>query len=494
MKKTPYDTPVQELPVNETVDNNQSMPDTRSWLVLILLCSAQFIVVLDFSIVNVALPSIQRDLGFSSQNLQWIVSAYSLTFGGLLLLGGRAGDLFGKRRLFMAGLVIFGLASFSGGLAHSQTWLIAARAIQGIGAALVSPISFSLITTTFQEGPARNRALGVVGAVASCGFAAGAILGGLLTAGLGWRWILFVNVPVVVATFIFAPILLSETTRLEGERRIDVPGAFAVTAGLTALVYVLAQGNNVGWGSPQTLGILALAIVLLVAFGIIESRVKAPLVRLSIFRLRTLTGANLIGLLGPGVLGATIFILTLYMQDVLSYSAITTGLAFLPLAIVILIASNAVSPFVPRVGIKPLLVAGMVVMAIGMLLLTRISVENNYFATVLPALIVISLGIGPSFTVMAIAATAGIANKEQGLASGLLNTTQQVGSGLILAIVIAIAAARTAFLSPSAHAVSKAAVVAGFRYALIVGAGFAVLAALIAVFVIRQDESQENRT
>lgn len=489
MKKTTYDdAPVEELLRNETVDNNQSMPDTRSWLVLILLCSAQFMVVLDFSIVNVALPSIQRDLGFSAQNLQWIVSAYSLTFGGLLLLGGRAGDLFGKRRLFMAGLVIFGLASFSGGLAHSQTWLIAARAVQGIGAALVSPISFSLITTTFQEGPARNRALGVVGAVASCGFAAGAILGGVLTAGLGWRWILFVNVPVAVVALIFAPILLTESARQEGERHIDVPGAFAVTAGLSVLVYVLSQGNTIGWGSPQTLGLLALAIVLLVAFVFIESRVKAPLVRLSIFRLRTLTGANLIGLLGPGVLGATIFILTLYMQEILGYSAITTGLAFLPLAIVILIASNAVTPLVPRAGIKRLLIAGMVIMAAGMLLLTRISVENNYFVTVLPALIVISLGIGPSFTVMAIAATAGIANEEQGLASGLLNTTQQVGSGLILAIVVAIAAARTASLNQSTHVVSKAAVIAGFQYALIVGAGFAVLAAVIAVFVIRRSQ------
>ncbi len=490
MDKIAHDTRVVEGVAGDEITNDRrSASNIRSWLVLILLCSAQFMVVLDFSIVNVALPSIQRDLGFSAQNLQWIVSAYSLTFGGFLLLGGRAGDLFGKRRLFMVGLIIFGLASFLGGLAHSQTWLIAARAVQGIGAALVAPISFSLITTTFQEGPARNRALGFVGAVASCGFAAGAILGGVLTAGPGWRWILFVNVPVALVALIVTPLLLSETSRQEGSRRIDIVGACAVTTGLIALVYALSQGNSVGWGSPQTLGLFAVAIVLLAAFVWIESRVQAPLVRLSIFRLHTLSGANLIGLLAPGVLGATIFILTLYMQEALNYSAITTGISFLPLALVILVASNAVSSFVPRVGVKRLLLAGMIVMAAGLLLMARISAADSYFTTVLPALVVIGLGIGPSFTLMAIAATEGIANEEQGLASGLLNTSQQVGSGLVLALIVAIAAARTASLNVAGGAVSKQALVSGFQIALIVGAGFAVAGALVALFVIRHKTS-----
>jgi EmrB/QacA subfamily drug resistance transporter len=472
----------------ETPENKQSPSNARLWLVLTLLCSAQFMVVLDFSIVNVALPSIQHDLGFSAQNLQWIISAYSLTFGGLLLLGGRAGDLFGKRWLFMLGLGIFGLASFLGGLAISQSWLIIARAFQGIGAALIAPISFSLITTTFPEGPARNRALGFVGAVASCGFAAGAILSGLLTAGPGWRWIFFVNVPIAFVVLLLTPILLAKTPRHVGERHIDVWGAIAVTIGLVLLVYVLSQGNSAGWASPQTLGFLAISCIFLVAFIIIESRVKAPLVRLSIFRRSTLTGANLIGLLAPGALGATIFLLTLYLQNVLNYSALTTGLAFLPLAGVILITSNCVSPFVPKVGVKWLLVAGLAIMAIGLFLLTRISVENNYLGTVLPALIVISLGIGPCFTVMAIAATSGITNEEQGLASGLLNTSQQVGSGLILAIISAIAATRTAILDPTSNPASKQALVGGFQSALLAGAGFAVLGMCVALFIMRKNE------
>ncbi|GAC1422018.1 MAG: DHA2 family efflux MFS transporter permease subunit [Ktedonobacteraceae bacterium] len=447
-------------------------------------------VVLDFSIVNVALPAIQRDLGFTTQNLQWIVTAYSLTFGGFLLLGGRIGDLFGRRRLFMVGLVLFAFASFSGGIAQSALWLIIARAAQGLGAAIISPTSFSLITTTFHEGPERNKAFGVVGAVASSGFAAGALLGGLLTAGPGWRWVLFVNVPVAIAAIILTPIFLKETAKEQGTRQVDILGAITITSGLVTLVYALAQGNEIGWSSPQTLILLSVALVLLVTFVFIEARVQVPLIRLGIFRLRTLTGANLIGLLAPGTLGAMVFIVTLYMQKVLGYAPTMIGLAFLPMALVFIVVTNVVSRFVPRFGVQRLLIAGMFVMALGLLLLTRISIENNYWTTLLPGTLVVALGIGPSFTVMAIAATSGVSDHEQGLASGLLNTTQQVGSGLVLAVVAVISAAQTSVLQHTQGVSAKVALVGGFHYAFIAGAVFAILSALTAIFVIRQNEQK----
>jgi len=485
------DTP-QEVSSNDSTAQSQNTSSKRSLLVLILLCSAQFMVVLDFSIVNVALPAIQRDLGFTTQNLQWIVTAYSLTCGGFLLLGGRIGDLFGRRRLFIIGLVIFAFASFMGGVAQSALWLIIARAVQGIGSAIIAPTSFSLITTTFQEGPARNKALGVVGAVASTGFAAGALLGGILTAGPGWRWVMFVNVPVAIAAIILTPILLQETEKEQGLRQVDVFGAITITLGLVALVYALAQGNQIGWAAPQTLLLLAVALMLLATFVCIEACVKVPLIRLSIFRLRTLTGANLIGMLAPGALGSTVFIVTLYMQKVLGYNPIATGLAFLPMAFVLMIVSNVVSRVVPRFGVQRLLVAGMIVMAAGLLLLTRISVDNNYWGTLLPGTLIVALGIGPSFTAMAIAATAGVSDKEQGLASGLLNTSQQVGSGLVLAVVAVVSAARTAALQQGASASAKVALVGGFQVAFIACAVFALLGALVAIFVIRQQKPTAN--
>ncbi len=475
---------------NKSTTKSQKNADRRSLFVLILLCSAQFMVVLDFSIVNVALPAIQRDLGFTTSNLQWIITAYSLTFGGFLLLGGRIGDLFGRRRLFIIGLVIFALASFMGGIAQSALWLIIARGVQGLGAAIISPTSFSLITTTFHEGPARNKALGVVGAVASSGFAAGALLGGFLTAGPGWRWVFFVNVPVAILAIILTPIFLKETEKEQGQRQIDVLGAITITVGLVALVYALAQGNQIGWTSPQTLILLGVAVVFLVAFVFIEARVKVPLIRLGIFRLRTLTGANLIGFLAPGALGAMVFIVTLYMQKVLGYAPTTTGIAFLPMAMIFIVVTNVVSRFVPRFGVQRLLIVGMFVMALGLLLLTRISIENNYWTTLFPGTLVIALGIGPSFTVMAIAATAGVSDREQGLASGLLNTSQQVGSGLVLAVVAVVSTAQTTALQHVQGTSAKAALVGGFQYAFVVCAVFAVLAGLVAIFVIRQNKQE----
>jgi EmrB/QacA subfamily drug resistance transporter len=457
----------------------------RKGLALALLCTAQFMVVLDFSIVNVALPSMQRDLGFSTQNLQWVISAYSLTLGGLLLLGGRLGDIYGRRFLFILGLGLFAFASLAGGLAPSGLWLIGARAVQGIGSALIAPTSLSLISTTFAEGAERNKAFGVVGSVASAGFAAGAILGGLLTSTLGWRWVMFVNVPIGILAMVVTPLVLQEHRVQDGQNRVDVGGAFTVTAGIIALVYALSQGNDTGWLSFQTLGLLALAVILLTAFVIIEARVPSPLVRLSIFRLRTVTSANLVTLLAPGVFGALVFILTLYMQKVLDYSAISTGLAFLPLAAIILLISNIVPRFVTRIGVKPFMVGGLVVLFVGILLLTQISVHGNYLSALLPGLIVVSLGMGPVFSTMVIAATDGVSDDEQGLASGLFNTSLQVGSGLVLAIVVAVSSARTIALLQAGGSTGKVATTAGLQYALYVCAGLAILAGVVAFFALQ---------
>lgn len=456
----------------------------RQGLALALLCIAQFMVVLDFSIVNVALPSMQKDLGFSTQSLQWVVSAYSLTLGGFLLLGGRLADLYGRRRLFILGLALFSLASLAGGLAPSGPWLIMARAMQGLGAAFVAPASLSLITTTFAEGPARNKAFGLVGALASAGFAAGAILGGLLTAGPGWRWVMFVNVPIGVIVVLITPLILRESRAQMEQRRVDVLGALTVTGGLIALVYALSRGNDAGWLSLQTLGLLVLAVMLLLAFVLIEVHSTFPLIRLSIFRQRNIAGANLVSLLAPGAFGALVFILTLYMQRVLGYSALTTGLAFLPMAAVILIFSNVVSRLVARVGVKPFLVGGIAVLILGLLLLTQIVANGNYLTTLLPGIVVVSIGMGPTFATMVIAATAGISDNEQGLASGVFNTTQQVGSGLVLAVVVAVSSARTTALVQQGEKINQVAVTAGLQYALFACVGFAFLAAVAALLVI----------
>jgi EmrB/QacA subfamily drug resistance transporter len=462
----------------------QALEKHKKGLALALLCMAQFMVVLDFSIVNIALPSMQRDLGLSTQNLQWIISAYSLTFGGFLLLGGRMGDLYGRRKLFIAGLFLFSVASLAGGLALSGVWLIITRGIQGLGAAFIAPTVLSLITTTFAEGPERNKAFGIVGAMASLGFAAGAILGGILTAGPGWRWVMFVNVPIGFVLLILTPLLLAESRVESEERHIDILGAVLVTTGLIALVYALAQGNTLGWTSYRTLGLLAVAVVLLTAFVFVELRTREPLVRLSIFKQRTIMGANLISFLAPGVFGSCIFILTLYMQKVLGYSAIQTGLGFLPLAFVILIFSNLTARLVSRIGVKRILIVGLSTTAVGLLLFLGLSAHGSYLSTILPGMLVIGLGMGPTFGTMVIAATDGVKDEEQGLAAGVFNTTQQVGSGLILAIITAVSAAQTALVLQGGGQM-KSALVAGSVYALVGCAIFDMIAVVVAIVVIR---------
>ncbi|GCE31463.1 MFS transporter [Dictyobacter alpinus] len=458
--------------------------------VLALLCMAQFMVVLDFSIVNVALPSMQNDLGMTTQNLQWIVSAYSLTFGGFLLLGGRAADLFGRRRLFLASLVVFSLASLAGGLARTGEWLIIARAIQGLGAAVVAPTSLALVTSLFAEGPERNRALGVMGAVASTAFAAGAILGGLLTAGPGWRWVMFVNVPVGLLACILTPFLIPNSQTQESRKSLDILGAVTVTAGIVLLVYALARGNEIGWLSWQILGFLALGVILLVSFVFIEAHTRDPLVRLDIFRMRTLTGANLIAFLLPGTFGAIIFVLTLFMQRVLHYDAIMTGLAFLPMAFILFLLSNVASSLVSRIGVRPILIASISVTACGEALFLVLSATSSYVSALLPGMLVVGLGMGFVFTAVTIAATTGIHNEEQGLASGLLNTSEQVGSSLVLAVVTAIATGQTAFLQ--AHGSKSAdALALGFRSAIWVCLIFVTIGLCLAIFVVREKRQPE---
>jgi EmrB/QacA subfamily drug resistance transporter len=459
--------------------------NSRRWLALALLCAAQFMVVLDFSIVNVALPAIQQDLGFSQQNLQWIVSAYALTFGGFLLLGGRAADLFGRRRVFTAGLGLFVLASLVGGLAQLQWVLVTARAFQGLGAAIVSPAALSILTTTFGEGAERNRALSIWGAVAAGGFAAGVLLGGMLTDWLNWRWVMFVNLPIGLAAVGFSPFALSESREATTTQQIDLAGAASVTAGLVLLVYALVQAPEVGWVSAATLLPFGGAIALLSLFVWIELRSPAPLVPLGIFRDRNLMGANLVGALLSAAVASMVFIMTLFMQQVLGYSALQTGLAFLPHALAAMIAAPITSQLMSRLGVKQTLVIGMVAAMVGLLLLTGISVQSSFVRDLLPGTVIVGLGIVTGIVSVTIAATAGVSDRDQGLASGLLNTSQQIGSAIGLAILVAVATARTEAISASTENAAIA-ITSGFQAALGVGAGFAALGILVAVLMIRK--------
>src|SRR3954454_11160466 len=404
--------------------------ERRRWIALALLAVAQFVVVLDASIVNVALPTIGDSLDFSQDDLSWVVNAYVLTFGGFLLLGGRLADLLGRRRVFMSGLVVFALASLVGGFAHSETTLIAARAVQGLGAAILSPAALSIVTTTFRDGSERNKALGVWGAVAGSGGAAGVLLGGILTDSLGWEWVLWVNVPVSLIAFVLSPRLLAET-RMEGEKRVfDVAGAVTVTAALSILVYALVDANNVGWGSTQTIGLIVLSVLLMAAFVAIELRASKPLVPFSIFRIRTLTGANVVGLLVGASLFSMFFFISLYMQQVLGYSAIHAGLSYLPLAVTISLAAGVASQLVTTLGYKTVLAAGLLFIVAGLLWFSRVSVGGGFTTDILGPSLLAAIGLGFSFVTTTIAAVSGVKEAESGLASGLINTSQQVGGAL----------------------------------------------------------------
>jgi EmrB/QacA subfamily drug resistance transporter len=445
--------------------------------------------VLDIAIVNVALPSIKIDLGFSQENLQWVISAYALVFGGFLLLGGRAADLLGRRRIFLVGVIVFTLSSFLAGLAWSEASLIAARAFQGLGAAIISPAALSILTTTFHEGRERNIALGVWGAVGGFGAAAGVLMGGVLTDALSWEWIFFVNVPVGLVALALTPVLLNES-RDARVRRFDIPGAALVTAGLSSLVYAITQAGQDGWLAGETVAFFAVALALLAAFGAWERRHPEPLMRFGILRIRTVSGANVAGLILGTATFAMFLMLTLYMQQVLGYSAMQTGLAYLAVAGTAILWSGVAAQLVTRIGVKPVLAAGMSAMTIGLVYFTQVSVGGSYLGDLLPGFLLIGLGLGFSFVPISIAALAGVQPAEAGLASGLINTTQQIGGALGIAALSTIATSRTENAIGSGTALPTA-LVEGFEGAFVAGVGIAVLGVLAALVLIRKDELEQ---
>jgi EmrB/QacA subfamily drug resistance transporter len=461
----------------------QTEPDPRRWWALALLCGAFFMVILDAAIVIVALPSIESDLGFSEQGLQWVVSAYALTFGGLLLLGGRAADLLGRRRVFMVGVGFFTLASLLCGLAWSPAALIAARAVQGVGAAIMTPTALSIISTTFPEGAERNKALGIWGMNGGVGATAGWLIGGPLVDGPGWEWIFFINIPFGLAALALSPVLLRESRAALARRSYDPAGALTITGALVLLVYAVVEAPDVGWGSLQTILLFAGSAVLIAAFALIESRHRAPLVPLRILRSRTLVGANLVMLLFGTVAFGMPFVLTLYGQQVLGYSAVKFGLGTAVFAAMAAVGSVVGQAVVLKVGFRAVAATGMALMGAGSLLLTQASVGGSYFGDMFVALLVFGPGVGLAFVTASIAALAGVAEHESGLASGLINTAFQIGAALGVAIVSTVAVSRSEdYLAANEGANPLVVLTEGFQSAFlacVVLAGIGVALALL---------------
>jgi EmrB/QacA subfamily drug resistance transporter len=418
-------------------------PDPRRWWALALLCGAFFMVILDATIVLVALPSIGADLGFSEQGLQWVLSAYALTFGGLLLLGGRAADLLGRRRLFMAGVLFFTAASLVCGLAWSPAALLAARVVQGVGAAIMTPTALSIIATTFPDGSERNKALGIWGALGGIGATAAWLIGGPLVDGPGWEWIFFINIPLGLAALALSPVLLRESRATVAKRSYDPAGALTSTGALVLLVYALVEAPDTGWGDVRTILLLAGSAVLLAAFALIESRHAAPLVPLRFLRSRTLVGANAVMLLTGTLAVGMPFVLTLYAQQVLGYSALKFGVGSVVLAVAVTAGAIVAQAAVLKVGIRPVAAAGMALMGAGSLLLTQVSVSGSYFGDIFFGLLVFGPGVGLAFVTATVAALAGVAEHESGLASGLSNTALQIGAAIGVAIATTVAVTRS---------------------------------------------------
>ena len=462
-------------------------PDPRRWKALAVLGVAYLMVVLDISIVNVALPSIETDLNFAREDLQWVVSGYALTFGGLLLLGGRLGDLLGRRNLFMVGLGLFALASLLCGLSVSAGMLIAMRLLQGAAGAILSPSVFSITTVTFAEGAERNKALGILGAIAGSGAAIGVLLGGILTEYAGWEWIFFVNVPIGVLALLAVPRYVSESRATDLARHFDAAGAITVTSSLMIFVYALTQTTNVGWSSFQTIGLFILSAVLMVAFFFIEARSRSPLVPLGIFKRRTLVGANTVGFgLGTAIFGM-FFLLSLYMQQVLGFSALQTGVGYLAVALTAVGASGVAQALVTRLGVKPVLATGLSLLAAGLIFFTQVSVDGSYVSDLLPGFLLVGVGLGFSFVPVSIAALAGATDKEAGLQSGLINTSQQIGGALGLAILSTVATTRTENLVE--EGVSQAvALTDGFSLAFWVGAAVAIVSVVATLVLLKREE------
>jgi EmrB/QacA subfamily drug resistance transporter len=444
-------------------------------------------VILDVAIVNVALPSIKSDLNFSQTNLQWVVSAYAIMFGGALLLGGRLADLLGRRRLFMAGLALFAASSLLCGLAWSESSLIAFRAVQGLGGALLAPAALSLLMTRFAEGRDRNLALGIYGAASGSGAAVGVLLGGVLTSYLSWSWIFFINVPVGIAAIALAPLLLQESRADVAERHFDFPGAASITAGLMLLVYAMTRATSDGWGSGSTLALLAGAAGLVLAFVAIELRSPSPLLPLRIFRSRTLSAANAAMAIVGAVAFSEFFVLTLYLQDVLHYSAVMSGAAFAGFALSVVVLSNVAQVIVGRFGVRPTLTAGLLLSAISVAWLTRLPVDGHYFWNLFPAFVLGGAGMGLSFVPVTIASLTGVERSDAGVASGLINTSRQIGGAIGIAAVSAVAASSTSNYV-HAHSVAATSGVAldhGFQTALYALTGLLIIGALIAVTFVR---------
>ena len=466
---------------------------TNPWIVLVLVCLAQFMVVLDATVTNVALPSIQADLGMSDADLQWIVNAYTLVFGGFLLLGGRAGDLIGRKRVFLAGVVLFTAASALCGIASSEEMLIIGRGIQGLGAALVSPAALSIVTTTFAEGPLRTKAMGVWAAIAVGGGAVGLILGGALTDYLSWPWIFFVNVPVGIATFVLSLRLVPESKDEHAHKSFDVAGAVTITSALILLVYGIVRSAEKGWGSGEVIGILAASAVLHAAFVVIEHRSKEPLLRLGIFRIRSLRSANVVMLLVASGLFAMFFFNTLYVQNVLGYSALEAGLAFVPFTAGIIVGSVLSQSLIPRLGARDVPVIGLVLGVLGMLAFLRLEPGGSYLTDLLPGILLASVGMGLVFVPVTLIATSGLPPSDAGLASGIFNTSQQVGGALGLAVLSTLATSATSDELASlgrqpTEAETASALVQGFHVAYLASAIVLAVAAVVLRLTLRRSD------
>ena len=458
------------------------MSDTQrgKWLVLAVVGAAFFMTILDVAIVNFAIPSIQEDLHIAESTVQWVITAYAITFGGFLLLGGRMADLLGRRRIFIVGLVLFTLASLACGLAWSAGVLIASRAVQGVGAAIISPAALSIVTTTFREGAERNKALGIWGALGGSGAAAGVLFGGILTKYLGWEWIFFVNVPVGVLVFALTRPIVPESHADLGHRRFDAMGAVSVTSGLALLVYAISKAPDVGWGTTRTIGLLLLAVLILALFVVWELRATAPLVPFGIFRIRTLTGANSVGLLLGATIYANFFILTLYVQQILGWSALKTGLTFLATAGTTVIWAGVAQALVTRIGPRSVMTVGLGVLALTVLGYTRLPVDGHYWPDLLPLYLVFALGLAFGYIPVTIAGFIGVPSHQAGLASGLLNTSQQIGGAVGVAITstIFVSQAKAGNFTPEAFT-------SGYHWAFAALAAFAAAGAILAFVFFR---------
>ncbi|MDB5105434.1 MAG: transporter [Fibrobacteres bacterium] len=455
-------------------------------LMLTLLCFADCMVVLDFSIVNVAIPSIQESLGFSPESVQWLFTGYGLVFGGFLLLGGRLSDLYGRKRIFLIGAGLFTLASLMGGLSVNAGMLVGMRCLQGLGAALLAPAALALLMGVFEEGPARNRAFGIWGTVAAAGYSIGVVLGGILTAFMGWRWIMFVNVPLGIIILISSYRLLPEPPRPSLRPKLDVPGSLLVTSGLMLMVYALVSAPAAGWASPATLSMFGVASLLLGAFVVVEMRAEMPLMPLRIFLLPGIAAANLVGTFLSAALGSMNLLLTLYFQHILHYSPFMTGLAFLPHGLAASYAGPWGGRLATRVGPKTVLVAGTAVMLFCMIALSMISTRDSYWYLVMPATALMSFGLMPAFVNLTLLATSGAKPEDHGLVSGIVNTTGQLGGALGLAVLVAVAAGRTASLKAAGTMDATEALLSGYRMALGTGACFVVVALAIAWFGLKK--------